>query len=314
MKKYFFPSMLICSVFLHAWPASAQPKEFSFGVIAHAFKAEPDESALRDAISETDEDNLAFVVANGIKASSEPCSDKVYNRRKALLDDAKNGLILSLAASDWADCKRENGRSAAMERLNRLRDLFFTDEFSFGASKIPVIRQSATPKFRSYGENARWLFNGIMFATINLPADNNHYLPAAGRNSEFEDRLIANRDWLQRIFIFATRKKLDGIVLFCDGNPFLTAETGSLAKSSGKRDGFTETRQQITALASRFPGKVLIIHGQAEPKASDSAEITWRGNLGSLESISGWIKLTVDPSLSTLFAVRNNSAVVKNTR
>jgi len=101
-----------------------------------------------------------------------------------------------------------------------LRDLFFSDEFSFGASKLPVIRQSVAVKFRSYGENARWEFGNILFATINLPADNNHYLPDAGRNSEFEDRAIANRDWLQRVFTFAARKKWKGLYCFAMATRF----------------------------------------------------------------------------------------------
>jgi len=132
----------------------------------------------------------------------------LYSDRKTLLDEAKNGLIVSLTASDWTECKNAHGRSAAAERLNRLRDLFFVDEFSLGASKIPLVRQSTMPKFRSYVENARWEVDNVLFATINLPAANNHYRTDAGRNSEFEDRLIANRDWLHRIFMFAAHRKI----------------------------------------------------------------------------------------------------------
>lgn len=312
MKKLLLSSLFICTVLARAWPASAQSDEFSFGVIAHAFKTASDESPLRNAIAQTDADNLAFVVANGIKSTAEPCSDQMYNDRKMLLDEAKNGLILSLAASDWADCKRENGRSAAMERLNRLRDVFFTGEFSLGGSKIPVIRQSSIPKFRSYGENARWEFGDIMFATINLPANNNHYLAAAGRNSEFEDRLVANRNWLQRIFMGARRKKLEGIVLFCDGDPLFEPGSASLFALGRKRDGFSETRRQIVALATGFSGKVLVIHGQARSKPVPRDGIVWRGNLGDLEVGSGWGKLTVNPSLPTLFAVSSNPKAAKN--
>jgi hypothetical protein len=293
--KTLLPSLFICVVLAYASPAFSQPSEFSFGVIAHAFKSASDESVLRDAIVQTDADNLAFVVANGIKSNAEPCDDQVYNDRKSLLNEAKNGLILSLAASDWADCKRENGRSAAMERLNRLRDVFFTGEFSFGGSKIPMVRQSTARKFRSYGENARWEFGDIMFATINLPANNNHYLAAAGRNSEFEDRLIANRDWLQRIFAVATRKKLDGIVLFCDGDPLSEPSSASLFNLNRNRDGFSETRRQITTLAAGFHGKVLIVHGQTKSRPLPQNSIAWRDNLGDLEVASGWVKFTVNP-------------------
>jgi hypothetical protein len=288
----------------------AGPKTaFNFGVIAHPFRAAPDESILRQAIDDTDADNLAFVVANGIKADTEPCSDNVYTDRKALLDSAKNGLIVSLAGSDWTECKRENGRSAAIGRLNRLRELFFVDQLSMGAAKIPLVRQSAIAKFRSYGENTRWEFGNVMFATINLPENNNHYLSEAGRNSEFEDRLIANREWLNRVALYASRKKMGGIVLFCDGNPLLKPNSPAV-----KRDGFAETRQQIISLAAKFPGKVLIIHGRANPTPHSLTGVIWRGNLGVLEATPPWIKLSVDPSTPALFTVAEDATETKNAR
>lgn len=308
MKKYFLKGLLACGVMAQACGVMAATGAFSFGVIAHPFKGTQDESVLRESIAETDADNLAFVVSNGIKARSESCNDDVYNARKALLNSAKNGLIVSLAASDWTDCKGENGKSAAIGRLNRLRELFFTDELSLGATRIPLVRQSATAKFRSYGENARWEFGEAMFATVNLPENNNHYLSAAGRNSEFEDRLIANRYWLHRVFTYAKLKKLGGIVLFCDGNPL-----SKPSRPGTRRDGFADVRQQITALAARFPGKVLVIHDRNEAGPKSSSGIVWRNNLGVLEAGSSWIKVRVDPSIPTLFALARDPVEAKNT-
>jgi hypothetical protein len=302
--------VFVCSL-LHAMPA-AQAGAFSFGVVAQPFKsAGPEDAALSDAIAEADEDNLAFVVANGVKTGDEPCSDAVYNRRKALLNEVKNGLILSLAASDWTECRRSNGRSAAIDRLNRVRELFFTDDFSFGASKLPLVRQSAMRKFRNNGENARWELDGILFATINLPADNNHYLPDAGRNSEFEDRAIANRDWLNRLFKMAAIKKLKGVVLFCDGDPLEVPSAATLAELAGQRDGFQEVRKQITALAGKYAGRVLIVHGQAGVTPLP-AQIAWKGNLGDLEVGTGWLKLTADPATPRLFSARAAPEVAHN--
>lgn len=278
--------------------ATAATGKFSFGVIAHPLNAADAESVLHTAIEETDADNLAFVVANGIKAADEPCTDAAYGRRKALLDNAKNGLIVSLAASDWAACKEEDGKSAAIGRLSRLRELFFPDQFSFGASRIPIVRQSAAARFRTYVENARWEIGDTVFATIDLPANNNHYLFEAGRNSEFEDRLVANRSWLHQIFTYAKYRKLRGIVLFSDGNPVSPPN-----RAHGKRDGFAETRRLIVASAARFTGKVLVVHGGE--MAVHDAGIDWHGKLGELGIGPGWTKVAVDPGLPSLFAVEN---------
>jgi hypothetical protein len=307
MKNRLFKKMLACAILAQAATAIADTREFSFGVIAHPFKAAPnDEAVLRKAIDETDADDLAFVVANGIKAGSEPCTDRIYSTRKELLNSAKNGLIVSLASSDWSDCRHPDGKSAAIGRLNRLRELFFSDELSLGDSKIPLVRQSATAKFRSYGENARWEIGGVMFATINLPENNNRYLFEAGRNSEFEDRLVANRNWLHRVFTYAELRKSDAIVFFCDGNPMVPAPRGTV-----RHDGFAETRQQIMALAGKYSGKVLIIHGRTNLKPGTSTDIVWHSNLGVLATAAPWIKVTVDSSVPTLFTVAGHPVDAK---
>lgn len=268
--------------------------EFSFGVIPHPVDSKHADAALRDILEETDAENLAFVIVNGIKSTGEPCTDKLYEHRKDLLDDAKNGLIVSLAASDWAGCTNENGKPNAILKLNQLRELFFADDFSLGATRLPLTRQSTSAKFRSVSENARWEIGSVMFATVNLPANNNHYVYDAGRNSEFEDRQVANREWLNRIFSFATRKKNRGIVLFSDANPL------SRPSPVERRDGYAEVRKQLLALTAKFPGKVLLVHTQ-ENSAPHAAGIAWRANLGQIGVGPGWTKVTVKPSLPNLF-------------
>lgn len=293
MKSRLLPSLLLGAALLHAPSYAAEPGAFDFAVIAHPSDASQKDDELRAAIEQADAHNLAFIVVNGIKATEEPCTDKLYLRRRALLQDAKNGLIVSLAASDWAECKAANGKSASIAKLNRLRELFFANDFSMGDSKIPVMRQSLIAKYRDFVENARWEIDRMMFATVNIPANNNHYVLDAGRNSEFEDRLVANREWLSRIFTSAARKKFAGIVLFCDGNPL--AERNRV----GQRDGYVETRRHIKALAAKFPGKVLLVHGST-PSAGP-VRIQWQGNLGELPADGQWTKITVNRSDPALF-------------
>lgn len=282
----------------------ARAQEFSFGVIGQTVSAAGDDEGLARAIADSDADNLAFVVLEGFKRDDEACTDALYQRRLDLLSTAKNGLIVSPAGADWAECRNANGRSAAVERLTRLRELFYLDDFSHGASKIPLLRQSGTPKFRAYVENARWEIGNVLFATVNLPADNNHYRTEAGRNSEFEDRMIADRNWLQHIFASATYRKMSGIVLFCDGNPLDKPPVQHIFGSSAKRDGFAEIRQQLTTLSAKFHGRVLVVHKQSERR---TAAIAWQGNLGDIGPDGDWIKLNVKPGSPALFSVGSRS-------
>jgi hypothetical protein len=306
---------------LRKWPALvlllcfsglAQAAGFSFGVIGQSAEGGEEEIVLNEAIAEADQDQVAFVVANGMKSGSEPCTDALYQQRKALFNAVRPGLILSLTAADWAGCKRQNGRSAAMDRLNRVRDLFFADEFSLGTGKIAVVRQSATPKFRANGENARWERGGILFATVNLPANNNHYLPDAGRNSEFEDRAIANRFWLNHLFKVAARRKLKGIVLFCDGDPLTEPDAATVASLPGRQDGFRQVREQLRTLLLRYPGTVLVVHGRGDSPASGNG-IAWRGKLGSIAVGAGWSKLTADPARPRVFSVSGPQEMARST-
>jgi hypothetical protein len=301
--------LLLCGLLLPllATAGNENSARFSFGVIAKPLNSQTDSALLKESLAESDADNLAFVVVNGIKPGNEPCTDTIYQERKSLFDAAKNGLVVSVAASDWATC-RDGNRSIAFEQMNRLRDMFFSGDFSFGDSKIVLARQSSMPKFRNYAENTRWRINDVVFATINLPANDNNYVNAAGRNSEYEDRQIANSDWLERIFITAKVNKLDGIVLFCDGDPLIRAEHSLFFSSDNRRKGFADIRKQILAGAAKFHGKILIIHNDdAAHHASAGKGIIWHGNIGTLHVDGPWRKVTVDASQPKLFSVASQA-------
>lgn len=293
-----------------AAPKKVDPDQHRFGVIGHSFHNGGSEARLKQAIADESESSLAFVVVTGIKGADEPCSDKLYAQRRELFDDARRPMIVLPAASDWSGCKNSAGRSLAIERLNRLRETFYSEPHSLGMRKLAVTRLSASAKFRSYAENAHWQVGDVLYATINLPANNNHFLPEAGRNSEFEDRMVANRFWLNRLFAMARREKLDAVVLFSEGDvKALTQPTGLRAllgrASSSKQDGFDEPRRQIASLAQKYPGKVLLIDTDSAKKGQP--DIEWRGNLGHLSLGSGAVEVKVTPGAASPFTLKNAS-------
>jgi hypothetical protein len=287
--------------------AKADDEAHRFAVIGHSF-ADGGESRLKQAIDEADDKATAFVVVTGIKGAKEACSDKLYQQRRELVGDARRPAIVVPAASDWTECRNSAGRTNAIERLNRMRELFYAEPQSLGAHKLPLTRQSMSPRFRSYAENAHWSVGKVLYAALNLPANNNHYLTEAGRNSEYEDRMVANRFWLNRLFAIARRDKLEAIVLFAEGDlKALSQPTGlrallRRAVPVPDSDGFAETRRQVLALAQKFPGKVLLVDS-APLAAGAKPAIEWRGNLGHLSVGKGEIEVTVDPAAKALFMV-----------
>lgn len=299
MKRYAIPLLAFMLATL-AWPATAKDASFSFAVVANAFRYGPDEQALRHVFADVSAENPAFVIVNGIKAENETCSDELYAQRKSLYSKRKLNLILALGAHDWAECKRSNGESAAVERLQRVREVFFTKELTVNDGRDSVVPQSTSEKFRSYSENLRWQVGPVMFASLNLPANNNHYLSAAGRNSEFEDRSVANQDWVQHVFVLAKANNTRGIVFFSEANP-LARPVVNNASPNRQPDGYLEIRRTLIRLSDNFPGKVLIVHNGKPSRWARLHKLSWRGNLGELGMLTGWAKISVHPRYPTLF-------------
>jgi hypothetical protein len=300
--------LLLGASLLAALPVQArsgkEPKtrEFSFGVIGHTLGNDTGDADLKRAIMEANQSDAAFALATGIKSYAEACSDRLYSERRAMMETSERPLLLLLAGSDWTDCRSSDGRSSAIERLNRIRELYYSDNESLGMKHITVSRQSAIPKFRSYAENMHWERDRVLFATINLPAKNNHFRMEAGRNSEYEDRMVANRAWLQRLFTWAKRRKLEAIVLVSDGRIGAHVEQGFFSRLATKKDGFTETRRIVRGLAEKFPGKVLLIDSQKSENGKPPS-IEWSGNIGHVGMAAEWAEIRVAPGSATMFTL-----------
>ena len=281
---------------------STEPPGFNFAVIDQP--AQGQYFNLRENIAQLNARSFAFAVVNGIRAKDEPCSDTLYQEKKNLLATANSPLFLSLAGSDWIGCYNGEGQDIRMERLLRLREILSETDASFGTTSLPLIRQSHNTRYADYPENTCWRHGPVLFATLNLPAENNHYLNAAGRNNEFEERLIANRYWLKRLFTLAGRRHLEGIVLLTDGNPFKTPSSEEAACC----DGFREIRLMLVKLAGSFPGKILLIHSDT-PQTGQT--IRWENNLGIVAAGPAWLEITVNPDNRDLFTVNKTTKDTK---
>jgi hypothetical protein len=282
------------------------PREHRFAVVGHR-AAQHGEEALKEVLQDARDEDLAFLVVTGIKGAGEACGDRVYQKRRDLFDKAKRPVILSLSGNDWTGCRNSAGRTNAIERLNRLRELFYGEPESLGKDKLPMTRLSSSPRFRSYAENAHWQVGKVLYATINLPAANNHYLPAAGRNSEYEDRAVANRFWLNRLFAIARQDKVDAVVLFAEGNmqPLLQPANGLralLQRAPTGQDGFADTRRQVQQQAAKFKGRVLVVDSAGLPKDAKPA-IEWRGNVGHLSVGAHAVELRVAGKGENVFSL-----------
>lgn len=295
-----FVALLVAILVAAPVAQAAEPaasRAWSFAILGQPDRLDNGEEHLRQALAISNRQRFSFVVATGFKSSIEACTDALYDQRLELLEQSRHPLLLSLSAADWAECRREDGSSAAQERLGRVRELFFAD-----VGRHPLLQlaqQSQVAQFRAFAENLRWERRGVMFATLNLPGDNNHYVPDAGRNSEFEDRIIANRHWLRRLLQSAKARGVRTLVLIFDADPQLWHAPRA---SASQRDGYVEIRRQLRELSNQLNGRLLLVH-QGDKHSRPG--LRWRGNVGELVPWPGVTRVSVQGRNNTLHAVES---------
>ena len=275
-----------------------QAEPFHFAVLMHVLQESGDENELRIALESAQSTNPAFIVVNGMRSKREPCTDRLYRQRTALLESSAVPVVLSLAGDDWLSCRDRQNRLAPTAWLNLLRDQVYGDISWSGGKHIPLRRQSAIAAFRNYAENTRWSVENMLFATLNVPANNNNYLASAGGNSEFEDRQIANRDWLRRLITQAQRERKTHIVFFCDGNPLPDAR-----RKTDSRDGYVELRQQLKNLAEKSGVKIVVMQGSTPGAEKNNGSIIWNGRLGYVNLNAGISMIAVDLSAESALSI-----------
>ncbi len=265
---------------------------------------------------------VAMIIhAGGVKGDTESCGDALLNARLQVLADSPAPLLYVPGETDWAECQTpSNGLFDPVERLNRLRELFFPLDTTLGRRTLPVVRQSDQALFRSYRENVRLVTGGVMLVGLNLPGDNNHYRSEGGRNGEFEDRREANRQWLARAFSVAEQRDLPGIVVIAHADPQFGNGWEKRGKPTlldafvrhGARDGYLEFKRQLRDLSSKFPGQVLLVHASDsgfsvdKPLRDTAGKIVANFTRVALPtgSPSRWTELTITPGTRSVFQVQ----------
>ncbi|CAB3789603.1 hypothetical protein LMG28688_02923 [Paraburkholderia caffeinitolerans] len=266
------PAALVCLA-LFGLPLAALAQDpspsprYSFAVVANVVTEPGDEITLQRLIDAIGRDpQLSFAVYDGnLKGPRETCTDRLYDRRRALLDASRVPLVFVPGQRDWSTCGGSGaGGYDPVERLDFLRQNFFTDTNSLGQSPLTLTRESEVSRFRPYRENTRWQLGDTVFIALNAPDGNNHYLNAGGRNGEFEDRVIANGFWLEHAAEFARRRNARAIVIFMQGNAMPEQYEHQerfawLRFRRTPRDGYTELRRSLTKLAETFRGPVILV-------------------------------------------------------
>src|SRR5215212_1522115 len=157
------------------------PEAFSFGVMGDTQYNEREELAFVAMLARVSREDLAFVVHVGDIAGGWDCTDELYERRKREFDASAHPFIYTPGDNEWTDCRqKKSGNREPLERLARIREVFFPDRYSLGAKRIELLVQDRCLegpegcRCPAYPENRFWTRGGVRFVTLNVPGSENN--------------------------------------------------------------------------------------------------------------------------------------------
>jgi hypothetical protein len=259
-------------------------QEARFGELIDAINDDP---KVRDAVHVGD-----------IKNGSTTCTDARFAAVAQAFDTFEDPLIYTPGDNEWTDCHRaNNGGFNPLERLDRLRSMFFAEPGSaLGRHPKSVDHQE------SLVENVRWVESRVAFATLHVVGSNNGLAPWTGMTAptpeqlaEVEARTDSALAWIDGTFDAAEAAGLEGVVLA------MQADTGSSTPASGHQ----AIVDRIAERTADFDGDVLVLQGDSHvfrvdnPLGLDNfTRIVVHGETLPFE----YLRLTIDPRADELFS------------
>ena len=283
------------------------------------------EAQFPNLMDELNRANLAFVVHVGdFKGGATPCSDETFNGRKEQFQSSKHPFIYTPGDNEWTDCHGAKPPSDPLERLAKLRDLFFQGDLSLGKRSLRLTRQSEEPKYAKFRENVRWTYGDVLFATLHMVGSNNNLGRTPEMDAEWAERTQANLAWMRQAFDLAKQNGNRAIVLITQANPGF-ADTWPPAlwrrylgtplepPKEKRKSGFADFLQALEKETLAFGKSVFLMHGDSHIFRIDKPLLGSKStrmieNFTRVESFgapdSHWVRVIVDPSDPNLFTFK----------
>ncbi|GEO02477.1 hypothetical protein AAE02nite_01410 [Adhaeribacter aerolatus] len=236
-----------------------------------------------------------------IKNGYSDCSDAYFELIKSMFMQFKGPLIFTPGDNDWTDCYRPaSGNYNTVERLQKLRSVFYDGRQSLGKKPLPTFNQSNRKGFEKFVENQYWEHAKISFGTIHVVGSNNNLQSDPDKNQEFYERDAANLDWLDYIFDEADRKKHKGVVLFTQA---------AMNFKGDKASGHFKIVQKLRDRVEKFKRPVLLVYGDYHRFLIEKPLVNASGKLlTNFTSVMVFgeydmhgVKIDIDPKSKNLF-------------
>jgi hypothetical protein len=235
-----------------------------------------------------------------IKSGSTTCTDERFERVRHDFDGFEDPLVYTPGDNEWTDCHRaNNGGYQPLERLAKVRSLFFSDPGTTLGDPAPVHSQAD----RGIPENVRWTRGGVSFATLHVVGSNDDLAPWTGNAAatdaqvaEESGRIAAAVSNVRATFKEARTDHLRGVVLMQQADMF------DPTVPSPRIQDYAAFKPLVRALVDesrRYDGPVYLFNGdshrfnQDRPLASGSP---WLDFYGVKHAADNLRRVTVDGS------------------
>ena len=316
----------------------AQSEKFYFGAVGDTAYSKRGEAEFDRMIDAMNKEKLSFVVHVGdFEADprpyarrpdriSMPCVDASFERVLKSFQRSRHPLVLTPGDNDWTDCHLLKAQKAdPIERLAKLRQMFFPEGKSLGQTTMSLVSQAKEPGFGLYRENTTWTRGGVVFATVHIVGSNDN----AGRNPDMDKehmaRTAANIAWMKKAFAAARADNARGLALITQANVafeshwtgslkgrYIRSITGAKAPKDPGSTGYDAFVSALTSEMENFGKPVLFVHGDThlfrigKPLMSKKSKRLFQ-NFTRVEVFgdpdSHWVKIAVDPASSGLFTI-----------
>jgi hypothetical protein len=257
--------------------AAAGQQAFSFGVIGDIPYGAAEIAKFPAHIQDLNADSaLKFVTHVGdIKNGSSVCSDEYFKYIRAEFDTFERPLIYTPGDNEWVDCHRtNNGAYNPLERLAKLREIFFNEPGKTLGANMPVKTQEKL----GLPEDVRFTQNRVAFSVVSVQGSNNSLQPWTGLGNtaatpeqlaEVEHRTQAVVSQLHETFSDAAARNDRAVVLMTQADMFDPAQLEAAQANRATVSGFREIVRTIVEETNRFDGPVYLINGDSHVYADN---------------------------------------------
>jgi hypothetical protein len=291
-------------------PTPNPPGTFAFAVMGDAPYYEWETLQYKLVLQTLDANDLTWVISVG-DIFWRPCTEEMYRRTLEGFTALQHPVIYIPGDNEWTDCwEKGSGGYSPLERLDRIRQIFFANPTSsLGRPALPLVSQGGREPFPEFVENARWVHEGIIFATVDIVGSDNAMKQFPAR-TEADDaasrrRTEAAAAWVRETFAEASRLNASAVVISFHAN------AGLEEPDDPARQNFEPFITAVEEETERFGRAVLLSHGDGHIYTVDHPLVR-RTTGRRLENLTrmqvpgspevGWVRVTVKPGTENPFA------------